>query len=147
MLFFSLIPLDEPIIVAIVVKDNQKNELLPDCIDEPTDGLESAPITFFRSQPPVACSKEFHAEAVMISDVDFGETFHLIDSRFPQASNSLNPVSSSSARRSRKLGKTYFARRLHEKVVVVVFFPKTIREKSDGIVQKFFGRLERLFII
>ena len=152
--FFASLTPEEQVMVAVVAEDNQKGDLASNLDDEWVDGLESYPVTFFRSQPPGTCSREFHAEAVMLSNVKEGETIHLQDPirvPLPVVSSLSSTTSAASIRRgggyNNKLGKTYYARRLHDRLVIVVCFPKSSREAGDTTVLSFLDRLGRLFVL
>jgi hypothetical protein len=146
--FFTFISAEEAVIVAVIVEDNKKSELLSKFDETPVDGLESYPVTFYRSQPPSSCSREFHAELVMLSSVEEKETLHLTDNRGSNSQSLASALSAStSIRRNNKPGRTYFARRLYKRIVVVVCFPKSLRDANDAAVIPFLERLERLFIL
>ena len=144
--FMAALGPEEHVIVAVLARDNKKSEILSAMQDEVVDGLESYPVTFYRAQPATPLTKEFHAEAIMLCDVEKGETLYLIDNRSTfGVGSTVSATMAGLNRRATGRLSTYFAKRLYKDVVVVVMFPRTIKESADPIVTRFLDRLTRLF--
>ena len=130
-------------LIAVIVHEKRRPEVLlgsPNAEEPLLDGLESYPVTYFHSHPPMKeCPKEFHAEAVMLWDTVTSDTFHM-----PALSTI---VSGPSGGTRRKQGATYFARKLLDNAMVVVCFPRSNREPQDHIVKRFLDRLGRIFVL
>lgn len=118
---------EEQVAVAVVKRRKER------------DGLESLPITFYRGNYAAVYSKDFHAEVAMLAqqvkagDQALERVYHLQDVK--------------RSHRQGAAGKTWFWKKLTQDVVVVVHFPKSLREPNDAVVLALLDRLSRLFFV
>ena len=143
--FFAGLMPDDQAMVAVVCHDIFRNAVLPQRNDDGfVDGIESYPVTFFQAQPPVSLNRDGHVEFVMLFEsVSIGTgTYHLQDTlSLPNIH-----MSTSSIRRSSKTGKTYYCRKVLENVLVIVCFPRSLKDAGDPFVEKLLDRMARLFV-
>lgn len=152
--FVKELPPDEPVVVAVLSKDLERNELLHTGSNQGRfDGIETFPVTYCKSvgvtSNASSLPRVLHAEFVMLIEttrLDEQDTkksmVHFQDAVSGPSSGVLRRQARSST------GRSYFAKQIHVQsnavFVAVVCFPKSLRDAHDPPTLKLLNRLSSL---